>query len=387
MPGAPSTRNVIVVTGTRAEFGLLLPVMREIDAHPALTLHVIATGTHLLQSGLTYREVKAAFPHAIAVPMQIDGRRTRADDAEATGNGIARLSRVFAHNDPDWVVVLGDRIEAFAAASAASIGGWAVAHVHGGDRAEGIADEAMRHAITKLSHLHCAATAQSAERIVKMGERPEFVHCVGSPAIDALAGVTALPDDEARGLADGNDWQSIILLHPAGLDEATERAWARAAVDGCSHAGPALVLSPNHDAGRDWIVNELDAACEAHNWPRLDHLPRDMFLRALKRLAHTKQPLVGNSSAGLIEAAALGVPVVNLGPRQAGRERAGAMVDVETPDATSITTAITRAQELAASDRNCAHPYGDCTTGAKIAALLASVDPRSPNLLRKRNAY
>ncbi|MCA9278447.1 MAG: UDP-N-acetylglucosamine 2-epimerase (hydrolyzing) [Phycisphaeraceae bacterium] len=387
MPDAPSTRNVIVVTGTRAEFGLLLPVMRAIDAHPTLTLHVIATGTHLLQSGATYREVKAAFPHAIAVPMQVDGRRTRADDAEATGNGITRFARVFAHNGPDWVVVLGDRIEVFAAASAASIGGWTVAHIHGGDRAEGIADEAMRHAITKLSHLHLAATSQSAQRITKMGEPVENVHCVGSPAIDALTNVTAFSDDEAIKIANGADWRSIVLLHPAGLDEAHERAWARTVLDGIAQAdaGPALVLSPNHDAGRDWIANELDALCETHAWPRVDHLPRETFLRALKWCAEARFPLVGNSSAGLIEAAALGVPVVNLGPRQAGRERAGALVDVESPDTSAIADAISRAKELAGSSP--AHPYGDGNTGTRIAELLASTDPRAKTLLRKRNAY
>src|SRR5205814_7191599 len=112
----------------------------------------------------------------------------------ATGRGIAGFARVFEEIRPDWVVVLGDRIEAFAAASAASIGGWALAHIHGGDRAEGIADEAMRHAITKLAHLHLAATPQSGERIARMGERPAHVHVVGSPALDELGSIPALPE-------------------------------------------------------------------------------------------------------------------------------------------------------------------------------------------------
>src|SRR5205814_10141422 len=140
----------------------------------------------------------------------------------ATGRGIAGFARVFEEIRPDWVVVLGDRIEAFAAASAASIGGIAVAHIHGGDRAEGIADEAMRHAITKLAHLHLAATEQSAERIIRMGERPEHVLVIGSPAIDGLLAIPALADQRDEELGRPG---AVFLMHPVGrADEREESA-------------------------------------------------------------------------------------------------------------------------------------------------------------------
>ena len=205
-PGPPEApvagvRRIAVVTGTRAEFGLLEPVMRAVAARADQQLLVIPCGSHLISPALTYRDVKAAFGSSIvdAVPMQVAGRTGRAADVEALGKGVARFGRAFERCAPDWVVVLGDRIEAFAAASAASVGGRAVAHIHGGDRAEGVADEAMRHAITKLAHLHLAATEQSRERIVRMGERPEHVRCVGSPAIDALAAIRRWsPDAAAR---------------------------------------------------------------------------------------------------------------------------------------------------------------------------------------------
>src|SRR5438105_3875872 len=125
-------------------------------------------------------------------PRQTAGRTSRADEVEGVGTGVARFGRAFQRLAPDWVVVLGDRIEPFAAAAAASIGGYALAHIHGGDRAEGIADEAMRHAISKLAHLHLPATEQSRERLVRMGERPEHIHTVGSPAIDGLEAIPAL---------------------------------------------------------------------------------------------------------------------------------------------------------------------------------------------------
>ena len=166
-------RRVAVVTGSRAEFGLLRPVMRAIDARGDLQLQVIAAGSHLIPPALTFRDVKRDFEIADSVPMQVAGRSTRFDDAESVGRGVARFARSFQALDPHWVVVLGDRIEAFAAASAASIGGRAVAHLHGGDRAEGVSDEAMRHAITKLAHLHLPGDAtQSADRILRMGETP-----------------------------------------------------------------------------------------------------------------------------------------------------------------------------------------------------------------------
>ncbi|MEN0019640.1 MAG: UDP-N-acetylglucosamine 2-epimerase, partial [Planctomycetota bacterium] len=134
--------RIMVVTGTRAEFGLLTPVMRAVEAHPALQLQVVAAGSHLVPPALTFRDVKAVFDVVDSVPMQRPGHGTRLDDAEAVGRGMARFARTLAGHEPDWVVVLGDRIEAFAAASAASLAGVAVAHIHGGDRAEGIADEA-----------------------------------------------------------------------------------------------------------------------------------------------------------------------------------------------------------------------------------------------------
>ncbi len=383
----PKRTTVAVVTGTRAEFGLLLPVMRAIRAHKRLRLQVVAAGAHFLAPARTISEVEAAFPIAARVPMQRPGHSTRADDARALGRGVEGFARAFTRLKPDWVVVLGDRIEAFAAASAASIAGIAVAHIHGGDRAEGIADEAMRHAITKLAHLHLAATKQSADRIRKMGEPPKHVHVVGSPAIDGLLRTKPMTDQQARRLGDP---EIVLLHHPAGLEPYFEGEVAKMllwALDK-STKGNVLILAPNHDPGRAEILRVFQARCKDTGRFRLaHHLPRESFIALLRRVARKHGGfLIGNSSAGLIEAAALGVRVVNVGTRQAGREQGSNVVDLVLPYPDELPMLLRRLRRVPAG-RLKSHPFGDGHSGPRIARLLASTDPHDPALLRKRNTY
>ena len=380
MSGAP--RLVAVVTGARADFGLLEPVMRAIDAHDALDLRVLVAGAHLLPPALTEREVARRWPIAARIPMQRPDETTRSADAAALGRGVEGFARAFADLRPGWVVVLGDRIEAFAAASAASVGGVALAHIHGGDRAEGVADEAMRHAITKLAHLHLPATRASAERIERMGEDADRIHVVGSPALDDLAHREPLDEETWRALGSP---EIALLLHPVGRSDDAEEADARAVLDGLAGAR-VLALMPNHDPGRDGIVRALgDAQREGRLVGVAEHLPRATFLGLVRRLAHSGGALVGNSSAGLIEAAALRAPVVDIGPRQGGRERAGNVVHAEAGDPEAIARAVIHVREL--DLRALEHPLGDGRAGPRIARTLALVDPSDPSCTRKRNAY
>lgn len=377
-PTGPDVRRVAVVTGTRAEFGLLATVMRAVQEHPKLGLLTIAAGSHLIGTSPTFYEVKAAFPVADVVPMQRPSDSTRADDAEALGRGVSRFARAFERLRPDWVVVLGDRIEAFAAAAAASVGGWALAHIHGGDRAEGIADEAMRHAITKLAHLHFPATAQSAERIVRMGERRESVHQVGSPAVDDLAAIPPLPDDEYEALGRP---EAVFLMHPIGRTPEREEL-AAAGVLSALAGRRVLALHPNHDPGREGVLRAIEGAGVPHR----EHLPRGRFVGLLKRLAAQPEGvLVGNSSAGLIEAAVLRLPAVDVGPRQAGRERPPNVLTAagEAPEAVARAIEAVRRIDREKLD----HPYGPGETGRRIADVLARTDPHAAGLVRKHCAY
>jgi UDP-hydrolysing UDP-N-acetyl-D-glucosamine 2-epimerase len=361
-------RTIAVVTGTRAEFGLLRTVMRAIAAHPRLRLRTIVTGAHLTRG--TWRDVAAAgLPIDARVPMQKPGGIGRAADGAALGRGIIGISRVLAATTPDFVVVLGDRIEAFAAASAASIGGIRVAHLHGGDRAEGVADEAMRHAISKLSHLHFAATVRSRNRLVRMGEWPELVFNVGSPAADELRDVVAA--------GDAPDF--IVMMHPVGGDDLQERRWMmqtlRASARRLGSPAKRLIIAPNSDAGSSGIR----AALKAARADFAEHLPRDRFVAMLKGA----KAIVGNSSAGLIEAAILRVPCVNIGPRQNGREKPRNVVDCDYGQS-AVAGAIDQAMGL--DLRGLRHPYGDGGTGERVAGILAEIG-LSEVSLRKRNAY
>jgi len=372
-------RRIAVVTGTRAEFGLLTPVMEAVRERADCELLVIAAGAHLIQPALTFREVRARFEVADSIPMQTVGRVGRAHDVEALGKGISRFGRSFGALRPEWVLVLGDRIEAFAAASAACVGGWALAHIHGGDRAEGVADESMRHAITKLAHLHFPASAASAARIERMGEDPGRIHTTGSPALDGLGAIDPMDDGAFRELGAP---ELVLLLHPCGRADGVEEREARALLEAVGERR-ALALHPNHDPGRDGIMRALmDAPA---NIRVVRHMPRDRFVALLKRVGVGRGVLVGNSSAGLIECGAVGCASVDIGDRQRGRERCASWSVHAAPSVGAISDAIERARGLEPGSRT--SPFGDGRAGVRIARVLAETDPVASGLVRKLNAY
>ncbi|MHC4350610.1 MAG: UDP-N-acetylglucosamine 2-epimerase [Planctomycetota bacterium] len=376
-------RTVAVVTGSRAEYGLLRPVMHAIRAHDQLDLRVVVTGTHLLRPQRTLDEVAQEFQLDAVIPMQRDWSTGRMADAAALGRGVsgvtAWLGNRSGRGGVDVVAVLGDRIEAFAAAAAAAVGGVRVAHLHGGDRAPGIADEGLRHAITKLAHIHLPATETSAGRIRDMGEDPARIHVVGSPAIDGLDEVPPLDDAAYEALGRP---EIVFLLHPSGDGPEREQARAEGLLGLCRQAGRVLAMHPNHDPGREGILAAINVSAA----PAREHLPRREFIGLLRRA----RVLVGNSSAGLIECAALGVACANVGPRQDGRERPVNVIDAPLRDAADdaqVEAAI--AHGLARSADPVDHPYGDGRdggAGARAAGVLAGFDPRQHSLA-KRNTY
>lgn len=388
-------RRVAVVTGTRAEWGLLAPVCEAIRAHGALALEVLAGGAHLLSGdgGVpTIGDVEAAGRRVHRFAMQRPGEHGRAADAVALGRGVLEIAEILGRLSPEVVLVLGDRIEAFAAASAASVGGIRVAHVHGGDRAEGIADEAMRHAITKLAHLHLPASVESASRIERLGEDRARIHLVGSPAVDGLDSIAPATDLEHASLG-APDF--VFLMHPAGRSEHARDSGpatvpqdpeGRDAFETLARLverGRVLALAPNHDPGREGIARAIAAIAARHpdRVRALAHLPRPRFLALLRH--PSVRALVGNSSAGLIECAALGVRAINLGPRQGGRERADNVRDVADVEAGALAIELDALRSWSPSGR---HPYLSGGASARIAQVLATFDPDLHGL-RKRNAF
>lgn len=378
-------RTIAVMTGSRAEFGLLETVMHAIDDHPSLRLKTIVGGLHLTMG--TWRDVaRAGFEIHHRISMQRKGEVGRHADVMAMSRGIAGFGKAFDSVKPDAVVVLGDRIEAFAAASAASVGGYRVAHIHGGDRAEGVADEAMRHAISKLAHLHFAATATSQRRLIRMGELPGRVIKVGSPAIDALQSIRPVQSNVGV----------IVMFHPIGEGDQQAAKHMRNVMKAVRQSDKLITdasgtthyfFNPNTDPGSAGIVGVLDKLVPLDtnskksppSFTRVKHLPRPEFLALLS----SANAIVGNSSAGLIEAATLKVPCVNIGPRQNGREKPGNVIDCDN-DVSSIIAAMKRALQL--NLRRLRHPYGNGQTGQTIANHLATVNLEEVTV-RKQNAY
>lgn len=347
-------------------------------------LQVVATGMHLLpRHGMTLREIEAdGFRVDAQVPMLSDDD-TMAGMARSVGAGIQGFVDAFERLDPDVVLVLGDRVEMLAAAVAASYSGRFVAHVHGGDRTQGGLDEYSRHAITKISHVHLAATEVSAGRIRRMGERPETVFVVGAPGLDeVLAGD---PYDPAvcrqYGVEPGR--YLLAVFHPVSTDPALAEAETRTLVDALLEQGlPIVAVFPNADAGSGKVIAELDRRkdrVQVH-----PTLPRAHYLALLAHAA----ALAGNSSSGIIEAPALGVPAVNVGPRQEGRERGRNVLDAPA-EPQAMRAALRTALHDEAFRRQAArreHPYGDGRASARIAQVLAGV-PLEPSLRRKIITY
>src|SRR3954468_2487669 len=330
IPDVRGLRKVCFVTGTRAEFGLMRTTLEAIQAHAGLSLQLICTGMHLdPRHGRSIDGVRAeGWTVDAEVPWGEDGDdRGPADNAAATGRAMAALARVYEELGTDVVLVVGDRVEAFAAASAAHISGRVVAHVHGGDRALGQVDDSLRHAISKLAHLHFPATARSAKRLLKMGEDGWRVVRVGSPGVDQIR--------PAAAVWSGAEWEglkprryALLVLHPTEVDPEIERERAELVLSAVREVGfeKVVVVYPNNDPGAAGIIRRWDAL-RGENDGRFiirRDVPRPVFLGLMRDAA----VLVGNSSSGIIEAASFGTPVVDVGPRQAGRERGGNVTSV-----------------------------------------------------------
>jgi GDP/UDP-N,N'-diacetylbacillosamine 2-epimerase (hydrolysing) len=372
---------VAVITGSRADYGLLVSPMQAIADHPKLELELVVCGMHLLQKfGRTVDQIaRDGWRIDARVPMQT-GRDSPADQARGLARGIAGIARYLASAGTDVALVLGDRIEALAGALAACTTGRFVAHIHGGDVAPGDFDDGFRHAITKLAHIHLAATRDAARRIVRMGERPDHVHTVGAPGLDRLAALM----DRDRVRSTESD-RALVVQHPCGRSARRERQTMSTLLRAVRSVGlRAVVIYPNSDRGHSGIIEAIDQAYQRFPAGALEthrSLPRDDYLGLLT----TSRVLVGNSSSGIIEAGTAGLPVVNIGPRQNGRRRNGScVVDCdETYDA--IRRSLNSALSLRPKRRRMG-PYGRGDAGRRIAEILAATE-LSEALRRKQITY
>jgi GDP/UDP-N,N'-diacetylbacillosamine 2-epimerase (hydrolysing) len=289
---------------------------------------------------------------------------------------------VLAELQPDIVLLLGDRGEMLAAAIAALHLNIPIVHIHGGERS-GTVDEPIRHAISKLAHLHLVATGESQERLVRMGESPERVIVVGAPGLDGLEQLASIGRDElfARHNLRVSSRLALLVYHPVVQEAQSAGKDALAIIDALEQqALQVLALRPNSDAGSAGIVDVLDTAARKGRISLVTHLQRCEYVSLLKHA----DVLVGNSSSGIIEAASFGTPVVNIGSRQSFRERNANVCDVA-PEAASIVAALDRA--LAHGHYPPLNRYGDGKATPRIIAALSDLAVGSPALLTKTNAY
>ncbi len=376
-------RRVCFVTGTRAEFGLMQTVLGAVREHRGLELQIIATGMHLDPAhgdGLhSIREMGWKIDAKIPWPAKSGEDLTK--HAGNTGAAIAGLAAAFAKLNSEVVLVVGDRVEAFAAAAAAHIAGRIVAHVHGGDRAAGQVDDALRHAITKLAHLHFPATQQSAERIAKLGEDAWRIHRCGAPGIDGIRKAAApWRDLSERYPALIRRQFALAVYHPVDADAKIEARRASelfsSAADQFSHV---IAIHPNNDPGSAGIRRALADVQKDDRFTVERDVPRNVFLGLMRDAA----VLVGNSSSGIIEAASFGAPVLDVGPRQLGREH-GDNVHHCVCESSAIVRALKR---LSSAPRPKAiNIYGSGSTGRHIARVLANVR-LNDRLARKLISY
>ena len=381
----PRPRRIAYLTGTRADFGLMAGTLRRLHDDPRTDLSLLVTGMHLsAQYGMTVKEIDATgLPVAARIPLTIDDRSELAM-ARAVGEAGIGVAIALAQGRPDMLLLLGDRGEMLAGAIAGLHLGIPIAHLHGGERS-GTVDEPLRHAITKLSHLHLVATQESRQRVVRMGEAAQNVYVVGAPSLDDVVSRGELPRQQVLrelGLP-AEARYALVLFHPVVQEMAQVQEQVDALVAALQAevlgAGMHLVwLAPNADAGSAAIVAAIQRA-DGPRIHRITHLPRTRYLDALA----FADVLVGNSSSGIIEAASLGTPVVNIGNRQRLRQRNANTRDCGT-DAVSIRQALGAALQGGRFAPD--NVYGDGKSGERICELLATV-PLPASLLDKSNAY
>jgi GDP/UDP-N,N'-diacetylbacillosamine 2-epimerase (hydrolysing) len=367
------SRRVCVVTGSRAEYGLLRLLMEAIRKSPTLELQVVATGMHLSpEFGLTYRAIEEdGFRIDRKVEMLLSSD-TPSGVAKSMGLGLIGFGDVLEQLHPDLVVVLGDRFEILAAATAAVVARIPIAHIHGGETTEGAFDDAIRHSLTKMSHLHFVANDEYRRRVIQLGEQPERVFTVGGLGIDAIGNLQLLDRaavEKALELDFGKK-NLLVTFHPVTLEASTsaqQMTELLAALSALRDTNLVFTM-PNADTdGRQLFGMIRDFVAAHRNARAYTSLGQLLYLSCLKEV----DGVVGNSSSGLIEAPSLKKGTVNIGDRQKGRLRAASVIDCK-PERTSIASAIAKlySAEFQGGLASVDNPYGNAGASGRIVRII-----------------
>ncbi len=380
-------RKICVVTGSRAEYGLLQWVMKGIQDAPDLELQIIATGMHLSpEYGFTYQEIeKDGFKIDRKIEMLVSSN-TSIGVSKSMGLGMIGFADAYNDLEPDMILVLGDRFEIFAAVSAALVSRIPVAHLHGGETTEGAFDEGIRHSITKMSHLHFVAAEPYRQRVVQLGENPDRVFLVGGLGLDCIKRLPLLSRSDlevalnlkfaARNL--------LVTFHPVTLEFATaadQMGELLAALEVLEDTQLIFTL-PNADGGGHEIVELIDAYVATHsNAKAFTSLGQLRYLSCLQQV----DGVVGNSSSGLLEVPSFKKGTINIGDRQLGRLKAHSVIDCA-PNREDISHAIGKlyTPDFQLQLKTVINPYGEGGASEKIVEKLRLV---SFNNLLKKHFY
>lgn len=391
--------KIAVFTGNRAEYGLQFPILRALTADKRLEVYLLVGGTHLQEDfGNTKAEIeKDGFKIYREVKMKKD-RDTLYATAQVIGTGILSVSQILEELKPDWFVIYADRFESFAAMIASTQMGIPTIHIEGGDYTEGGAlDDTVRHAMTKLAHLHFTTNEQAAERIRRMGEEPWRVFNIGQPSLDLAGGGEFAPISEIISNLGLDSEKPLILFCQHSITTEYESAVSQirpslAALKRMIEEGYQVIITyPNNDAGGMRIIDEIQNAFPKQIPGLQIHksLGRYRFHGVLNFIGKKGcGAFVGNSSALIKETPFFGCPAVNIGPRQQGRLRGNNVIDVSYNEQ-EIYEAIRRCIDDSGFRQQCAHcenPYGAGNAGPRIAEVLATL-PRDNRLIQKKMSY
>ncbi|MDX1975765.1 MAG: UDP-N-acetylglucosamine 2-epimerase [Rickettsiales bacterium] len=324
--------SIAIFTGSRAEYGLLYPTIKHIVADPDLSLQLIVSGTHLSSAhGATASEItRDGFNPALEIPLAMQGDG-EGDIAHAVAVILEKMTAYFAQHKPDTLIILGDRFEVLAAAQAALFSRIPIVHLHGGEATEGLIDEAIRHAVTKMAHLHFVAAEPYRQRVIQMGEQPDRVVVMGATCIDNIRDFTPLPKPEffAQVKLDADKPFFLVTHHPLTLVKGaakTEIEQLLAALESFPHH-QLLFTGVNADMENAVIRDAIAAYCEKrpNDTRMVQSLGRVLYYNAM----HYSDMVIGNSSSGLLEAPFFGKPTINIGKRQQGRISGESVIHVE----------------------------------------------------------
>ena len=370
-------RKICIVTGTRAEYGLLYWLMKEIEADKELELQIIATGMHLSpEFGLTYKEIDKEFTINKKIEMLLS---SDTPIGISKSMGLAQISFAEAYEElrPNIIVVLGDRYEIFSAVSAAMIACIPVAHLNGGELTEGLIDEAIRHSITKMSHIHFTAMEEYRKRVVQLGENPEMVFNVGEAGLDNISRLKLLSKEKFEASINFklNKKNILVTFHPVTLENCTAKEQFQELIDAINELKDTNIIftKANSDTnGR--IINQMIDEYVSKNSNKSIGFTSLGQLRYLSALQYI-DIVVGNSSSGIVEAPSFKIATLNIGDRQRGRIQANSIINCR-PLKHEILNAIEEAysDEFKIKLLTTVNPYGNGESSVKIKNILHSIN-------------